>query len=117
MEAGAQTKANERFARGKTAGRYSGSIRGERYMDSVLRAKGGQTFRTVLEIRRGAPVHFNVLPSGSAVAIADDARQATSWRSVVPDDGIYVVGDYMKKATDRTIGHRHTRFGSVSMLN
>ena len=97
-EAEGQTKVNVRFARGKTTGSYTGSIRGQRYTDYVLRAKGGQTLRVVLTKRSGAPVYFNVLPSGSDVAIADDARQSTSWRGVLPNDGTYVVRVYMEKA-------------------
>ncbi len=68
-ETEAQTKVNVRFARGKTTGSYNGSIRGQRYMDYVLRARAGQTLRVVLTKRSGAPVYFNVLPSGSEVAI------------------------------------------------
>lgn len=96
-ETEAQTKVNVRFARGKTTGSYNGSIRGQRYMDYVLRARAGQTLRVVLTKRSGAPVYFNVLPSGSEVAIADDARQSTSWLGELPNDGAYPVRVYMEK--------------------
>lgn len=103
LESSAQTKVNVRFRTGTTTGSYVGSIRGARYIDYVLRAKGGQSLRVQLTRRSGAPPYFNVLPSGSEVAIADDARQATSYEGELPSDGVYVVRVYMEKG-DRTNG-------------
>jgi hypothetical protein len=94
----AQTKVDVRFKPGSTMGFYNGSIRGERYIDYQVRAKGGQTLRVQLTPRSGAPTYFNVIRPGSDVAIADDAREVTSWKGVLPEDGIYVVRVYMAKA-------------------
>lgn len=93
-----QSKVNVRFSPGKTIGFYNGSIRGAKYVDYMMRAKGGQTLRVVLTKRSGAPSYFNVLRPGSEVAIADDARQSQSWKGVLPEDGSYVVRVYMEKA-------------------
>lgn len=97
VQTSAQTKVNVRFKKGMTTGTYNGSIRGERYTDYVFRAKAGQTLRVVLTQRSGAPALFNVLQSGSDVAIDDDARQTTSYRGELPEDGSYVVRVYMEK--------------------
>jgi len=98
VAANAQTKVNVRFSPGKTIGYYNGSVRGARYIDYVMRAKGGQTLRVVLTKRSGAPTYFNVLPAGSEVAIADDARESQSWKGVLQSDGSYVVRVYLAKA-------------------
>ncbi len=94
----AQSKVNVRFQKGKTIGYYNGSIRGAGYKDYTLRAKGGQTLRVVFTRKSGAPVYFNVLRSGSEVAISEDARQTQSFRGELPEDGVYVVRVYMEKA-------------------
>jgi hypothetical protein len=98
IEATAQSKVNVRFAAGKTTGYYNGSIRGAKYIDYVMRAKGGQTLRVVFTKKTGAPVYFNVLRPGSDVAISDEARQSQSFRGELPEDGAYVVRVYMEKA-------------------
>jgi hypothetical protein len=98
IETSAQSQVNVRFAAGKTTGYYNGSIRGAKYIDYVMRAKGGQTLRVVFTKRSGAPVYFNVLRSGSEVAISDEARQSQSFRGELPEDGTYVVRVYMEKA-------------------
>ena len=103
--ASAQTKVNIRFKPGASMGHYNGSIRGERYIDYTMRAKAGQTLRVELQQKNGAPAYFNVQRSGSPEAIAADARETTSWRGVLPEDGVYVVRVYMAKA-DRL--HRKT---------
>jgi hypothetical protein len=103
MAANAQSKVNVRFKKGTTLGSYNGSITGARYIDYVMKASGGQTLRVVLTKRSGAPAVFNVLPYGSDVAIADDARQSTSWKGVLPSNGTYVVRVYLEKG-DRQNG-------------
>lgn len=94
----AQTQVNVRFKPGTTVGHYNGTIRGERYLDYVLRANAGQTLRIQLQQKTGAPTYFNVQRSGTPVAIADDARETESWKGVLAADGIYVVRVYMAKA-------------------
>lgn len=103
IEASAQSKVNVRFARGASSVTVSGSIRGERYIDYVLKASGGQFLTVVLTKRSGAPALFNILPLGSEVAISDDARQSTNWTGELPNDGTYVVRVYMEKG-DRQNG-------------
>lgn len=98
LVANAQSKVNVRFQAGKTTGYYNGSIRGGRYIDYLMRAKGGQRLSVVFTKTTGAPVYFNVLRSGSDVAISDDARQSTSFKGELPEDGTYVVRVYMEKA-------------------
>ncbi len=97
-EINAQSKVNVRFARGASSATVSGTIRGGRYIDYVLKASGGQYLTVVLNKRSGAPALFNVLPLGSEVAIADDARQSTNWSGELPNDGTYVVRVYLEKA-------------------
>lgn len=97
-EANAQSKVNVRFAAGKSSGSYNGAIRGAKYVDYVFRAKSGQILGVNISNNRGAPVYFNVLRSGSAVAISDDARQLQTFRGGLPDDGVYAVRVYMEKA-------------------
>lgn len=97
-EASAQSKVNVRFGAGKTMGYYNGSVRGQKYIDYVMVAKGGQTLRVQIQKRSGAPVYFNVLRPGSDVAIADDARDTQSWKGILPEDGTYVVRLYVAKA-------------------
>jgi hypothetical protein len=94
----AQTKVNVRFSPGKTIGSYNGSVRGAKFIDYVMVAKGRQTLRVVLTKRSGVPTYFNVLRSGSDVAIADDARDSQSWKGVLPEDGKYVVRVFVAKA-------------------
>ena len=98
MSTSAQSKVNVRFSPGKTIGYYNGSVKGAKYIDYVMRAKGGQTLRVVLTKRSGSPTYFNVLRSGSEVAIADDARESQSWKGELPEDGDYVVRVYLAKA-------------------
>jgi hypothetical protein len=98
VEINAQAKVNVQFKPGSYIGFYNGSVRGDRYIDYVMRAKGGQTLRVQMQKRSGAPAYFNVLRPGSEVAIADDAREAQSWTGVLPEDGSYVVRVYLAKA-------------------
>lgn len=97
-EASAQSKVNVRFKAGTTMGYYNGSVKGAKYIDYVMVAKAGQTLRVQLQKRSGSPTYFNVLRSGSEVAIADDAREVESWKGVLAENGSYVVRVYLAKA-------------------
>lgn len=97
-ESHAQSKVNVRFAKGKSAGSYVGAIRGAKYADYLLKAKGGQILKVTLSKNKGALVYFNVLRAGSDVAISDEARQAQTFRGKLPEDGVFAVRVYMEKA-------------------
>jgi hypothetical protein len=96
--AGAQTKVKVRFKPGTTTGNYSGSIRGERYLDYLIVAKRGQVLLVRLKQKAGARAYFNVQRSGSPAAISEEARETESWKGVLPEDGTYVIRVYMAKA-------------------
>lgn len=97
-EASAQSKVNVSFRRGATVGTYNGSIRGDRYVDYLLRGNAGQTMTVKLIRRSGEYPYFNVLPDGSDVAIADNAREVTEWSGELPETGVFAIRVYMGKA-------------------
>lgn len=97
-ESSAQSKIKVRFAKGKAAASYNGSIRGTKYVDYVLRAKKGQTLKIAISKNMGSPVYFNVLRWGSDVAISIEARQTRSFRGSLPEDGLFAVRVFMEKA-------------------
>lgn len=94
----AQLTVNVKFARGRSAATYNGTIKGDRYVDYRIDAKEGQTMSVKLTRRSGEPPYFNVLKSGSEVAIADDAREVTEWTGQLPSSDTYVVRVYVAKA-------------------
>lgn len=111
IETTAQTKVTVKFRPGTSSGTYTGTVRGRRYIDYTMYANGGQTLSVTLTRRSGEPPYFNVLPGGSEVAIADDAREATEWTGTLSDSGTYVVRVYIAKAgrlANRTSNYRIT---------
>ena len=98
FEAPAQTRVNVRFKPGTAMGQYNGAIRGERYLDYIIRARASQTLRVQLLQKSGAPAYFNVQRNNSPEAIAGDARETTSWRGQLSENGVYIVRVYMAKA-------------------
>lgn len=115
-EVSGQSRVNVSFRQGTTSGTYRGSIKGERFVDYVLRGNAGQTMTIKLTRRSGEYPYFNVLSDGSDVAIADNAREVTSWSGELPATGTYAVRVYMAKA-GRLAG-RTSNFGiSFSIRN
>lgn len=93
-----QSTVTVRFARGSSSGAYTGSIRGDRYIDYLVSARVNQRMTVRRTRRSGEPPYFNVLKKGSEVAIADDARETTEWTGDLPSDGTYTIRVYMAKA-------------------
>ena len=107
--AAAQSTVNVRFRAGTSSATYNGTVRGDGYVDYALSASGGQTMSVTLTRTSGADVYFNVLRKGSEVAIADDAREVTSWSGTLDSTDTYVVRVYMPKSSrlaKRTAGFR-----------
>lgn len=94
----AQTIVNVRFAEGKDAATYTGTIKGRRYVDYAVKVSEGQTMTVKLERRRGEFPYFNVITKSSEVAIADDAREVSDWSGTLSAADTYVVRVYVAKA-------------------
>ena len=94
----AQTKVTVRFKAGTSSGTYNGSLRGNRYVDYVLKATEGQNLTVRLTRRTGETPYFNILRVADGEAIADDAREATEWTGNLPETREYIVRVYVAKA-------------------
>ena len=110
----AQTIVNVKFAKGKSSGIYNGRIKGDKYLDYSLKVSEGQTLTVTLTRRSGEPPYFNVLKSGSEVAIADDAREVTKWSGQLSSSDTYVIRVYVAKAA-RLAGRTSTFRLTVSV--
>ena len=97
-EVSAQSKVNVSFRRGTTEGTYNGSVKGDGYVDYLIRANVSQTMTVKLTRRSGDYPYFNILLNGSEEAIADNAREVTEWKGELPSTGVYAVRVYMAKA-------------------
>lgn len=97
-EVSGQSKVNVSFRPGTTQGTYTGSIKGDRYVDYLVRASVSQTMTVKLTRSSGEYPYFNILVNGSEEAIADNAREVTNWKGKLPSTGVYTVRVYMSKA-------------------
>jgi membrane-bound inhibitor of C-type lysozyme len=93
-----QSTVNVRFRPGANSATLTGSIKGRRYIDYLVRARADQRMTVKLERRSGEPAYFNVVKQGGEVAIADDAIEVTEWTGDLPSDGTYAIRVYMGKA-------------------
>lgn len=87
-----------RFKAGASSGTYSGSLRGNRYVDYVLRASEGQNLTVKLTRKTGETPYFNILKVAGGEAISDDAREATEWTGNLPETRQSIVCVYVPKA-------------------
>ena len=98
----AQTKkVNVNFKPGTSGGTYKNTVTGYGTVDFYVKAKGGQTM-TVKLTSSNTFLYFIVLSgSGDGEAIADDARELTTWSGQLPVDGTYVIRVYLVRAEAR----------------
>lgn len=98
----AQTKkVNVNFKPGTSGGTYNNSVTGYGTVDFYVKAKGGQTM-TVKLTSPNTFLYFNVVTgSGDGEAIADNAREVTTWSGQLPSDGTYVIRVYLVRAEAR----------------
>lgn len=97
-ETSAQSKVNVSFRQGAASGTYNGLVKGDGYVDYEVRANVSQTMSVKLTRRSGDSPYFNILLNGSEEAIAENARQVTSWKGELPSSGVYTIRVYMAKA-------------------
>lgn len=98
----AQTKkVNVNFKPGTSGGTYKNTVTGYGTVDFYVKAKGGQTM-TVKLTSPNTFLYFIVLSgTGDGEAIADDARELTTWSGQLPVDGTYVIRVYLVRAEAR----------------
>jgi hypothetical protein len=94
-EAGSKTVS---FGKGKASTTLSGKIKGDNYMDYIVRANAGQTL--TVDIKGGKMVpYFNILPPGSKdVAVYNGSSEGGHYKGVLDKDGdwtirVYQMGD------------------------
>lgn len=92
---------NVTFAKGKSSARIEASIKGDRTIDYVLRAKAGQTMKVEMKSRNRS-AYFNVLPPGSNdVAIFVGSTSGDSFGDRLPADGAYRIRVYLMRNAAR----------------
>jgi hypothetical protein len=100
---GAATAETKRisFATGASSATAKGTIKGDRFVDYVLRAGAGQTMSVTMKTSNGAN-YFNVLPPGSHdVAIFVGSTSGNEWTGVLPAAGDYTIRVYLMRSAAR----------------
>lgn len=88
----AQTKkVTVKFKKGETSATYANTVTGYGSTDFYVSAKGGQDMSVKLTSSNKSLYFLIIRDPDNAVAIADDARDATEWTGQLPDDGNYIV--------------------------
>lgn len=97
-----QTKRiNVKFAKGATSGTYSNTVMGYGSADFYVNAKGGQQMSAKLTSSNKSLYFLIIRDPANPEAIADDARDATSWSGELPEDGTYIVRVFLVRAEAR----------------
>lgn len=94
-------KVNVNFKAGTSGATYSNTVSGNGSVDYIIKAKGGQQMSVTLTSPNSS-LYFAATKAGSVEAIADAARDATTWSGTLPDDGTYVVRVYLFRNAART---------------
>jgi hypothetical protein len=109
----AQDRVDIRFKPGATSTTINGTIRGDEYIDYVLRARGGQKMVVSLAVtgtNGHGSAYFNILPAGKDyggpyTGSSDDDRRA---EITIPSDGDWAIRVYLMgndRDADKTVGY------------
>jgi hypothetical protein len=102
IDTSAQTKrVNVRFRTGTTGGSYSNTVSGYATVDFYLQARGGQNLKATLTSNNDFLYFVILRGSGNGEAVADDAREVTTWNGTLPANGTYVVRVFLVRAEAR----------------
>ena len=94
-------KETVQFARGASEATIKGALQGDQTIDYHVRAGAGQTLAVTMTVSN-ASTYFNVLPPGSDdVAMFVGSTEGSTYKSMLPDDGDYVVRVYLMRAGAR----------------
>jgi len=89
------------FTKGASSATLKGSLKGDQFIDYMLRAKAGQTMNVMLKTSNPSS-YFNVLPPNSkGVAIFVGSINGNEWTGTLVTDGNYTVRVYLMRNAAR----------------
>lgn len=89
------------FKKGTSSATINGSIKGDKIVDYVLRAKMGQRMQVLFKPSNDS-AYFNVLPPGSeGEAIFIGSNEGNEWTGTLPASGEYKVRTYLMRNAAR----------------
>lgn len=98
----AQTKRiNVKFRPGTSSATFQNTVTGYGSADFYVRASGGQEMSAKLTSANKGLYFLIIRDPATPEAIADDARDATSWSGELPEDGTYIVRVFLVRAEAR----------------
>jgi len=90
-----------KFTKGATSTVIKGQIKGDRYIDYLVRAGAGQALSVEMQTGNGAN-YFNILPPGSAdAAMFVGSTSGNRYSGVLPADGDYAIRVYLMRSAAR----------------
>ncbi|MBX9759827.1 MAG: hypothetical protein K2Y29_13710 [Beijerinckiaceae bacterium] len=97
----AQSRQPVQFAAGQSAATIKGSLRGDVYIDYIVRAKAGQTLDVSMKAGN-ASAYFNVsAPDAGAVAMFIGSVSGEKFKRLLPADGEYTIRAYLMRNAAR----------------
>lgn len=98
----AQTKKiNVKFRPGTSSATLQNTVTGYGSADFYVKASGGQEMSAKLTSSNKGLYFLIIRDPANAEAIADDARDATSWSGELPEDGTYIIRVFLVRAEAR----------------
>ena len=88
------------FAKGAPSATIKGQIKGDAYVDYVVRAAAGQTISVALKVSNRSN-YFNVLPPGSTDVAMYVGQTGEAYTGMLPTDGDYAVRVYLMRNAAR----------------
>jgi hypothetical protein len=98
--AAAQVQKPVQFAKGASSATLKGQIKGDQYVDYLVRAAAGQKM-TVTFKPTNASAYFNVLPPGSDEAIFIGSSSGNTFAGTIKDSGEHVIRVYLMRNAAR----------------
>lgn len=112
VPASSQERVDVQFARGHSGTTVNGTIRGDEYIDYVVRASARQHMTATLRVdgtNGDGSIYFNILPEGQDYgALFVGSNGGRSANVMLPDDGTYVIRVYLMgndRDTGKTVGY------------
>lgn len=98
----AQQTQRIQFAKDRQEASIKGAVRGDVYIDYIVRAAAGQTLNVAMKATNGSN-YFNVTPPGSNAAMFVGSTSGGTFTRILPSDGDYTIRVYLM----RNAGRRH----------
>ena len=103
----AQQKQAIHFAQGRSETSVKGAVRGDEFVDYIVRASAGQTMKVSLKATNTS-TYFNVTPPASNAAMFIGSTSGDTFTRALPSDGEYTIRVYLMRNAGRR--HEESRF-------